>query len=268
LNEWRFLPPIDNHGYTHMATDIALLEAVQNGISAPVLRFYHWRPACVTLGKFQPAEGNININRCREMGIDISRRPTGGRAIFHDDEVTFSIIIAEKDLPGAGSNIMDSYRVLGTAMVSGMRKLGLPAELVDIHANSFSEAESVSTSANPACFAARARCDLMVNGAKIIGSAQMRRDGVILQQNSLPLSINFPIWQEIFYRSDWEKVAAGKAVSLNEAARRNITEYEVINAIKAGFTEELGIRWIDSEITTDEMKRTEELVDGLKVFSN
>ncbi|MEI6519485.1 MAG: lipoate--protein ligase family protein [bacterium] len=268
MSEWRFLPAIDNRGWMHMAMDVALLEAVQNGLSAPILRFYRWRPACMTLGKFQPAEGNINIDRCREMGIDISRRPTGGRAIFHDDEVTFSVIITEKDLPDAGSNVMDSYRVLGAAMVSGMQKLGLPAELVDIHANSFSEAASVSATANPACFAARARCDLMVNGAKIIGSAQMRRDGVILQQNSLPLNINFPVWEEIFYRSDWEKVAAGKAVSLNEAAGRNVSEDEVINALKAGFAEEFGTVWIDSKITVEEMKRAEELADGLKVFSN
>ncbi len=248
-----------------MAIDVALLEAVQAGLSAPVLRFYHWRPACVTLGKFQPVEENIKIDRCREMGIDISRRPTGGRAIFHDDEVTFSVIITEKDLPGAGSNVMDSYRVLGAAMVCGMRKLGLPAELVDIHANSFSEAGSVSTTANPACFAARARCDLMINGAKIIGSAQMRRDGVILQQNSLPLNIDFPRWDEIFYRSDWEKVAAGKAVSLNEAAGRAISEEEVINAIKAGFTEKLGVAWTESAISATEMIRAGELADGLKV---
>jgi lipoate-protein ligase A len=81
----------------------------------------------------------------------------------------------------------------------------------------------------------------------------------------LPLNINFPAWEEIFYRSDWEKVAAGKAVSLNEAAGRNISEYEVINALKAGFTEELGIIWIDSEIMEAEKKRAEELVDYLKI---
>ncbi len=265
MTEWRFLPAINDRGWMHMAIDIALSESVQNGLSAPVLRFYRWQPACVTLGKFQPVEGNIQIDYCREMGIDISRRPTGGRAIFHDDEVTFSIIISEKDLPGAGSNVMESYRALGTAMVCGMRKLGLSAELVDIHTNSFSEAASVSTVANPACFAARARCDLMVNGAKIIGSAQMRRDGVILQQNSLPLNINFPLWNEIFYRSDWQKVAAGKAVSLNEAAGRIIPEEEVIAALKSGFSEELGIKWIDSEITAEEMERSKEHAKSLKI---
>ncbi len=266
MSDWRFLPAINNHGYMHMATDIALLEAVQSGASLPVLRFYRWKPSCVTLGKFQPVENNVNVGYCRDNGIEITKRPTGGRAIYHDDEVTFSIIIAEKDLPGSGSNVMDSYRVLGAAMVRGIQKLGLTAELVDIHAVSLSESASVSTTANPACFAARARCDLMVNGAKIIGSAQMRRDGVILQQNSLPLNINFPIWNEVFYRSDWEKVAAGKAISLNEAAGRKIAESEVISALMSGFAEELGIRLISSELSDEEIKRADELVDGLKIL--
>ncbi len=129
--QWRLLPPVDGAGAFHMAADVALLEAVRAGGSAPVLRFYRWTPACVTLGKFQPAEGNVRLDNCRRLGIDVAKRPTGGRAILHDHEVTFTIIVSEGDLPGAGNGIMDSYRQLARALEAGMQRLGIPAELID-----------------------------------------------------------------------------------------------------------------------------------------
>ena len=101
--QWRLLPPVDGPGAFHMAADVAVLEAVRAGLSGPVLRFYRWTPACVSLGKFQPAEGNVQLDNCRRLGIDVVKRPTGGRAILHDHEVTFTIMVGERDMPGAGA---------------------------------------------------------------------------------------------------------------------------------------------------------------------
>ncbi|HOS42518.1 MAG TPA: hypothetical protein PK794_02405, partial [Armatimonadota bacterium] len=128
---WRWLAPVEGPGAFHMAADVAIAEAARAGQARPALRVYRWTPPCVTLGKFQPADGNVRLDACARLGYDVVRRPTGGRAILHDHEVTFSIIIAEDDLPGAGANIMESYRALGRALVDGLRRLGLPAELVD-----------------------------------------------------------------------------------------------------------------------------------------
>lgn len=266
--EWRLLPPVDGTGAFHMAADAALVEAIRDGRSGPVLRFYRWTPACVSLGKFQPAEGNVRLDNCARLGIDVARRPTGGRAILHDHEVTFSILIAEGDLPEAGANIMDSYRVLGRALVDGLQRLGLPAELVDRHATArAADPAAVMASGNPACFAAKARCDLMVAGKKLIGSAQLRRHGVILQQNSLPLTVDFPRWDEVFYRSDWQAVAAAGATGLWTAAGREVPYEQVVDSLVAGFTAALGVRFAPGALSAAETARARELLPDLSVLA-
>lgn len=260
MQQWRFIPPSDGPGAWHMAVDAALVEAVRDGLSGPVLRFYHWTPVCVTLGKFQPADGNVQLDNCARLGFDVAKRPTGGRAILHDHEVTFSIIIKEEDLPSAGSNIMDSYRVLGAALTNGLQHLGVAAELVDYHAKSRGADAGMMTSAgNPACFAAKARCDIMVQHRKIIGCAQLRRQGVILQQNSLPLTVNYPQWNEVFYRADWQEVAASGAIELWNAAGREVAYDEVVEAICAGVAENLQVELVPSSLNIQELARAEVL---------
>lgn len=263
---WRYFPPADGPGAFNMAADVAILEAIRAGDSVPVLRFYRWAPPCVTLGKFQQAAGNVRLAVCAQSGIDVARRPTGGRAILHDNEVTFSVIIPERDLPGTIAGVMDAYRVLGAAMAAGLRRLGLPAELVEHNATTRSgDASAMTTSGNPACFAAKARCDLMVNGKKIIGSAQLRKDGIILQQNSLPLSIDFPAWGQVFYRSDWEAVARESAVDLYTAAGKQVPYEKVVAALCQGFIEVLGVKLMADNFTSQEEARTRELMTEYEV---
>ena len=267
MMQWRVLPPVDGPGAFHMAADVAVLEAIRAGLSGPVLRFYRWMPPCVTLGKFQPAEGNVRLENCARLGIDVARRPTGGRAILHDREVTFSMIIAEDrsarrrhqhhgQLPrarhGAGGWPVPAGAARGTGGPQGAIARGDPP--------------SVMAAGNPACFAAKARCDLMVNGSKIIGSAQLRKDGIILQQNSLPLSIDFPIWEEVFFRSDWEAVKNGGATDLYTAAGRELAYTEVIDAICAGFESALGIQLQTDTLTPAEERRAWELAPEYAVL--
>ena len=259
--EWRVLETVDGPGAWQMAADVAVLEAMRAGTAAPTLRFYRWTPPCVTLGKFQPAEGNVQLENCARLGIEVAKRPTGGRAILHDHEVTFSILVAEHDLPQAGASIMDGYRVLGGALATGLRRLGLPAELVDRRAPARSgDPGALTAVGNPACFAAKARCDLMVDGRKIIGCAQLRKDGIILQQNSLPLTIDFPRWEQVFFRSDWEAVSRDGVATLWQAAGREIPYDEVVEAICAGMTEMLHVELIPGTLTAEETRRAEELV--------
>ena len=258
MKQWRFIPPEDGRGAWNMAADVVLREAVRAGTSGPVLRFYRWAPPCVTLGRFQPALGNVNMENCARLGIEVASRPTGGRAILHDREVTFSIIIAEADLPAAGSNVMDSYRTLGSALAAGLQLLGVPAELVEHRAGvRTGDPVSVSATGNPACFAAKARCDLMVHGQKIIGSAQQRKGGVILQQNSLPISIDFAAWEQVFYRSDAERVERDGATDLQRILGYTIAEETVVQALCAGFTSTLGVEFVKEALTDDERARIE-----------
>jgi len=266
--QWRVILPTDGPGAWQMAADVAILEAMRAGVAAPTLRFYRWTPPCVTLGKFQPAEGNVRLEDCARLGIDVAKRPTGGRAILHDQEVTFSILVAETDLPQAGASIMEGYRALGGALAVGLQRLGLPAELVDHHAPARSgDPGSMAAVGNPACFAARARCDLMVDGRKIIGCAQLRKDGIILQQNSLPLTIDFPRWEHVFYRSDWETVARESVATLWQAAGREVPYGEVVTALCAGITAMLHVDLVPGTLTAEEERRAEELAPAYAVKS-
>lgn len=261
MTTWRYVPPAEGSGAFHMAADVAVREAIRAGLAGPTLRFYEWTPPCVTLGKFQPADGNVQLENCARLGFDVVRRPTGGRAILHHHEVTFSIIVAETDLPEAGGSVMDSYRVLGSALADGLQRLGLPAELVDRKTTvRGGDPPSMMAAGNPACFAAKARCDLMVAGRKIIGCAQQRKDGIILQQNSLPLSVEFPLWDKVFHRSDWEAVMRDGMVDLWTAAGRQVVEGDVVAALCAGFAATLGIRLETGVLTAEEERRAWELV--------
>ena len=268
MQQWRYLAPVDGPGAYHMAVDAALVESIRSGRSGPVLRFYRWTPPCVTLGKFQPSEGNVNSEQCARLGIDVAKRPTGGRAILHDHEVTFSTLIPEADLPAAGSSIMDSYRVLGAALVEGLCRLGLPAALVDRQAQTRSADPGMMTaSGNPACFAAKARCDIMIDHRKIIGCAQLRKHGVILQQNSLPLSVNYPLWDEVFFRSDWQSVASSGAVDLWTAAKRQIPYDEVVQALCYGFQSALHLELALDQLTGAEAAYAQDLQQQYAVLS-
>jgi lipoate-protein ligase A len=259
--EWRLLGPEDGPGAWQMAVDVALLESIRAGVSGPVVRFYRWTPPCVTLGKFQPVAANVRLDACRQLGIEVARRPTGGRAILHAHEVTFSFLVAERALPAAGTSIMESYRVFGAAISAGLQGMGLPVELVDRQAAIRNgDPSAVGSVGNPACFAAKARCDLMIDGRKLIGSAQLRRDSVILQQNSLPLTIDFAQWGEVFWRSDWEQVAAQGAVGLWQVAGHPVPYEAVMAAVCTGLVQCLGARLVPGALTMVEAARASALV--------
>ena len=100
----------------------------------------------------------------------------------------------------------------------------------------------------------------MVDGKKIIGSAQLRKDGVILQQNSLPLAVDYPAWDEVFFRSDWQAVMREGMVDLWTAAGRETPEDEVVAVLREGFRSALGVDFTDSAFTPDEERRARELV--------
>jgi lipoate-protein ligase A len=218
-------------GAENMALDEALLEEHARGEAAPTLRVYGWRPAAVSLGRFQRAESSIDLEACQALGIDVVRRPTGGRAILHTaNEVTFSLVVSAARLGTTG--VMDSYRELAGGIVGALRSLGLDARLVERAGTT-----SPAMAQDPACFAVKARCDLVVGEAKLVGSAQVQRHGVILQQNSLPLRIDLGEWRRVFLRSD----DAPQATGLWDVAGREVGYVEVAGALRQGFAEAFGV---------------------------
>ncbi len=247
---WRLIDSGPRPGAENMALDRALFEPHARGESPPVLRIYTWRPSAVSLGRFQDLDSSVDCEACQRLGIDVVRRPTGGRAILHtEEEVTFSIVVSRERLGTTG--VMDSYRRLAKGIITALRRLGLDARLVDRSA-----ALSVpQRTADPACFSVKARCDLAVGSAKVVGSAQVERDGFVLQQNSLPLRMGLAAWREVFRRPSEAPAAAG----LWELAGTEVTYAQVGAALSTGFEEEFGVELAPSQVSTEEAARAAQL---------
>jgi lipoyl(octanoyl) transferase len=159
-----------------MAVDEALADSVRAG-GPPVLRFYRWRPGCLSLGRNQPAHGRCDLDALRRHGFDVVRRPTGGRAVLHHRELTYAVAVADGRL-GAPRT---AYAAVNRALVAGLRRLGVDAALHDACGG-----RAPAPSLAP-CFEQPVEGEVVAAGRKLVGSAQRRVGGVLLQHGSLPL---------------------------------------------------------------------------------
>jgi lipoate-protein ligase A len=233
-----------------------MLEAHAAGETPPTLRVYGWQPRAVSLGRFQSVDTALNLDACRELGVDVVRRPTGGRAILHTtEEITFSIVVSAARLGTTG--VMDSYRALAAPIVSALRLLGADARLVERRAS----AARQGSSRDPACFAVKARCDLIVGSSKLVGSAQVQRRGFLLQQNSLPLRLDFREWQDVLLRASLRPDAVG----LSDAVCRDIGYAEGAEALRLGFAQEFTAELEPGSLIEAESTRARELLKAVLV---
>jgi len=175
-DSWRLLVDAAAGGAWNMAVDEVLLDGVAAGTTPPTLRFYEWMPPCLSLGYFQPFDV-VDVDGCRALGIEVVRRPTGGRAILHDRELTYSVALPAS-LLGHDGGVLPSYYRLSLALQDGLCRLGVPATLAP---------ESVGSSGQhgPVCFDRPSAHEILLNGRKLVGSAQMRRGGGLLQHGSI-----------------------------------------------------------------------------------
>ena len=225
--KWRLLVDAPGTGPWNMSVDEALLQSLRQGLAPITLRFYRWQPATVSLGYFQAAD-DVNLEAVRELGLGLVRRPTGGRAILHDDELTYSIVLPATAIPG-GQSLGRSYRRISAALLAGLVQLGLRARMGDEKA----ERDNLPT----ACFALSTRADLTAAGHKIIGSAQVRRDGFILQHGSIPLTLDQGKHAAVFATGREAEKLQAKAAGLADVLGRRPTWEELVEAFTAGFAE-------------------------------
>lgn len=177
---WRLIVETEpRSGAANMAVDQAIAQACAAGKSLPTLRFYRWQPPAVSLGRHQPL-ADINLAAVAARGYEIVRRSTGGRAILHIDELTYSVA-AGSDEPRVQGGVMDAYLRLSNALVTGLQRLGLAA---DKAAGDVRTGPDVSA----ACFEVPSAYEITAGGRKLLGSAQSRRANYVLQHGSLPLS--------------------------------------------------------------------------------
>jgi lipoate-protein ligase A len=192
-------------GSTNMAIDAALLEEVDNSSDTrTIVRFYQWRRPTMSLGRNQKIEKAVDADYCAAHGIDIVYRPTGGRAVLHDDELTYSVV--SNDSSCFGDTIYGNYKRVSEALCLGYQDLGVAAILaLDTRKPGVTE-----TGGDPPCFASPSRYELMVDGRKIVGSAQRRVRACFLQHGSMPISC------------DYETLARASRMSDIQALRREM----------------------------------------------
>ncbi len=247
---WRLITQAPSKGSWNMAVDESMLiHCSQNQI--PTLRFYKWEPPCLSLGYFQKTE-EIDLQACSEKGIDVVRRPTGGRAVLHKNELTYSVTIPLSILPG---KLLETYKTLSTALTKGLQKVGLPAQLTP--------AQKKLETSSAACFDVASSYEINSGGKKLIGSAQTRRGAALLQHGSIPLfNYNRELTSLLNLSSDrrdvLERILDRKASSLvEEGLTCREDEYledlsPLQQAIIEGFSEVLEIEFCKSELTQEE----------------
>jgi lipoyl(octanoyl) transferase len=267
LKSWRFIHTGSRSPEENMAIDEAILTSHSEGLSPPTVRFYGWNPPSLTIGYFQKASEEINFDTLRERGVGFVRRPTGGRAVLHDRELTYSIIVSE-DYSGMPRSVTEAYRVLSEGLVLGFRKLGLQAEMVSLATEE--DKEKYATAGSSACFDSPSWYELVVEGRKVAGSAQTRSKGVVLQHGSILLELDTDLLFSLL-RFPNEKVKLRlmesfrrKAVAINDVQRAlersEIGLVETEEAFREGLAEGLGVELHAGALTEYELELTERLV--------
>ena len=220
-----------NDAYTNMAVDEALARAKGEGRSPETLRFYMWKPSAVTLGYFQSVEDEVDVEACRRFGIDINRRISGGGAVLNSSygEITYSIVTGE-DNPCVSNDVTESYRYLCHGIVEGLSILGIRAEFKPIN-------------------------DIIVNGKKISGNAQIRRYGSVLHHGTILVDYNA---REMFsvLRISKEKLsdkmiqqAEERVTTIRRLLGRDVSFEEVRQALQEGFGRALGVGLKKGDLT-------------------
>ncbi|RME63307.1 MAG: lipoate--protein ligase family protein, partial [Nitrospirae bacterium] len=176
--------------YENMAKDEAIALSVKDGKSPPTLRLYQWDRTSVTIGRYQQVS-DVNLSYCRENGIPVVRRPTGGRAILHGRDLTYSFS-SRTDGPFSSSGLLETYSLLSRAFLVAFRSLGL-----EVQWKSRKERGSVLTG-SPLCFQSVSFGEITIEGKKVMGSAQKRWDDAFLQQGTIMLEIEHQLQEQLF----------------------------------------------------------------------
>jgi len=257
MDTWRLIITPPASGAWNMALDEAILEHIGRGDSLPTLRLYAWEPACLSLGHAQPF-ADVDTDHLRQRGWDVVRRLTGGRAILHTDEITYSVI-APNDEPRVAGTVLESYNRLAQALLGAVQEMELPVELKE------GKAENRSTP-NPVCFEVPSTYEITVNGKKLIGSAQARKKEGVLQHGSLPLTGDLAricqvlVFENEAAREDASTRLLARASTVESALGREVSWDTAAQAFVHAFEAVLGLSLQKGDLSGSESKRTHELV--------
>jgi lipoate-protein ligase A len=249
MRQWRLIFDPPTSGAENMARDEAILAAVGAGAQPPTLRLYDWQPPTLSLGYAQRAR-DVDQVLLAAQGWGLVRRPTGGRAILHIDELTYSLALPDDD-PLAAGGIIESYREISRALLAALTLLGASTA-------ADRRAERVADT-GPVCFETPSHYEITTGGRKLVGSAQVRRKGGILQHGSLPLRGDVArICDGLAYPDESARAAAkekvrGRAATLADAlGGREVTWDAAAEAVARGVVETFGVTFITASLSEAE----------------
>lgn len=255
---WRLIISPPARGAENMSLDEAILQGVSAGDSPPTLRLYAWHPPCLSLGYSQTVT-DVDQQLLHERQWDIVRRPTGGRAILHTDELTYSVITSDENTIVAGG-VLEGYRRLSQGLVAALALLDLDVEIQPEIPIPKNQRE------NPTCFQVPSAYEILVGGKKLIGSAQMRRRGGVLQHGTLPISGDISrICEVLFFNNEIARQRAAQqllkcATTIEALVGTTVSWQQVAQTVVEGFTNALGICFNPESPTDHEITRVNQLV--------
>jgi len=243
---WRLLKFGVNDAFTNMAVDEAVVTARIEGLVPNTLRFYQWEPSAVSVGRFQDIFKEVHVENCREQGVDVVRRVTGGGTVYHDSrgEITYGVVVREEDL--GTKDVYAAYNTICNGLIEAARILGVDAD--------FNPGDPKNCP------------NIAINGKKISGSAQFHRGGVLLQHGTFLLDVDLDR-MFTFLRVPWAEtvadvvcVARDKLTSIKKERAGTVTTEEAYEALKRGFEKALNTEFRREEaLTTREQKLAEKL---------
>lgn len=257
---WRLLPFSYLSAAENMATDEAVFIYSQTRQISPTIRFYSWLAPAISIGIFQQVNRDIDLAACRKMSLDIVRRPTGGKAVFHQHDLTYAVVGFEQH-DGFPSDILGTYRIISQCLIRGLRNLGIETEMSgEIRKIENQPAEAL-------CFSSPTRYELLVKGRKICGSAQVRSRGTFLQHGSVLLDFD-PVLANAILLSHRDKEnrqtdPLRKFVTSLYDEGITLPDMETLcNVLKTGFETILNIRLKEGVLTEEEESLKKRLLEN------
>jgi lipoate-protein ligase A len=234
--QWRLLKTQNNSAFTNMAIDRAVLVTNSKAKVPPTVRFYTWKPPAISIGYFQSLREEIDIDACKDLGVEFVRRITGGGAVFHDKELTYSIVIPESN-PKVPKNILESYRRICGAVIKGLKQLWIESKYAPIN-------------------------DIIVNNKKISGNAQTRKLKTVLQHGTILMDVDVDKMFKLLKVPD-EKIkdkliadVKQRVTSIKHVSGNVVSFSEVADAMQTGFEQEFSIELVSDVLTKDEINLT------------
>lgn len=251
---WRLIPYSSAEPAWNMAADEAIFTSYLQNNAPPTLRFYGWDPPALSVGYFQEVAKEVNLFGLTEKGFGLVRRNTGGRAVLHNQELTYSVVAGTRD--GIPDHLISSYLYISRALVEALKEYGIAA---DLHEGSAERLKGTG-----ACFEAPSWYEITVAGRKLVGSAQLRRKNALLQHGSIlldfsPFDLGAVLNLNRLSLDEWAARMKQKVTSLRDLGV-STAPAELAEAIGRSFQKLYAIRFREDSLSPEELRLTERLV--------